>query len=291
MKKTVVRHNTDFPYADILIGISCFNNFRSVDTLLKNIKEVTDKKLFYRIVVCDDGSEEIYKLGLREIIKKHNGDVWLVEHMQNYGISAAWNTLANYGRYKYMVLLNDDILMVKDWLKALIYFLKSNNKIGSVGLPNYHGLNPATAKKIPYDGIADIVKPIFTLNPPGCCFAFTYQTWRTVGPFDENMKSFYEECDWGTRALSMGFKNYTLPYPWIYHEWSGCFSKNAGVLKPSERMNASREIYKKTWGGDLREMFDKYVINEQLCKVKWMNEKGEQDGLPAKPDLDNCPDI
>ena len=291
MSKMVIRHSSDLPSVNTLIGISCFNNFRSVANLLQSIKKFADPSVPYNIVVCDDGSNETYKLGLREIIKKWNGEVWLVEHVQNYGISATWNTLANYCHYKQMVILNDDILVAKDWLKAIIYFFRLNNKIGSVGLPNYHGLNPATAKKLPYDGIADINRPIFTLNPPGCCFAFNYQTWRTVGPFNEDMKSFYEECDWGTRALSMGFRNYTLPYPWIYHEWSGCFSKNAAILKPSERMNASREIYKKIWGGDLRETFNRFVMKEQLYKIKWLDEKGEQSGLPAKPDLDRCTDL
>ena len=291
MKRSTMGRNADLQSVQILIGISCYNSFRLVANLLENIKEVTDSKLPYKIVVCDDGSEETYKLGLREIIRKYNGDVGLVEHIQNCGISATWNTLANYCKYRYMVILNDDVLVTKHWLQAIHHFLTSNNKIGTVGLPNYHGLNPATAKKLPYDGILEINRPIFTLNPPGCCFAFTDRVWNAVGPFNEDMKSFYEECDFGTRCLAKGLRNYTLPYPWIYHEWSGCFSRNATVLKPSERMNASREIYKKIWGGDLREMFDKYVMNEQLYKIKWMDEKGEKSGLPAKPNLDNCSDI
>ena len=275
--------------ADIAIGISCYNNFASVDNLLKNIKEVTSPGLNYKIVVCDDGSKEIYKLGLREIVKKY-GDVSLVEHMENYGISAAWNTLAGHFESRHIVLLNDDILLVKNWLTALMYFLQKNKDVGTAGLFTYHGLNPATAKKIAFDGVEDPVSPVFILSPPGCCFAFTNLVWKKVGKFNESMKSFYEECDFGTRCLTKNLRNYILPYPRIYHEWSGTFSRNT-ELRASERMNESREIYKKIWGGDLREMFDKYVMNEKLAEVKWLSEKGENRGLSKKPNLDNCAHI
>ena len=272
--------------ADIAIGISCYNNFASVDNLLKNIEEVTSPGLNYRIVVCDDGSKEIYKLGLREIVKKHR-DVSLVEHIENYGISATWNTLAGHFESKYTVLLNDDVLLVKNWLTALVYFLQKNRDIGTAGLFTYHGLNQATAKKLAFDGVKDPTAPVFILSPPGCCFAFTGLMWKKVGEFNENMKSFYEECDFGTRCLSKGFRNYALPYPRIYHEWSGTFSRNA-ELQAANRMNESRVIYKKIWGGDLREMFDKWVMNEKLAEVKWLSEGGEKSGLSKRPDLDNC---
>jgi len=289
-EKIIHRHNSELQKTHISIGISCYNDFSSVDRLLKNIKEVTAPNLDYKIVVCDDGSKEIYKLGLREVVKKHGGEVDLVEHASNYGISAAWNTLAGYHRSKYTVLLNDDILLVKNWLTALAYFLQKNRQIGTVGLLNYHGLNPQTARKLAYDGVENPDAPIFTLNPPGCCFVFADAVHVEVGGFDESMKSFYEECDFGTRCLARNFRNYTLPYPWIYHEWSGTFSRNA-ELKASERMNNSREIYKRKWGGDLREMFDKFVMRKELKEVKWLSEGGERHGLPKRPDLDNCTDI
>jgi GT2 family glycosyltransferase len=288
--KAINKHDRIPQNMDISIGISCYNNFSSVNRLLKNIKEVTATNLNYKIIVCDDGSKEIYKLGLREIVKKYEGEVALVEHMENYGISAAWNTLAGYHGSKYTVLLNDDILLVKNWLTAMAYFFQKNRDIGSVGLLNYHGLNPETARKLAYDGIENPNAPIFTLNPPGCCFAFTDAVWMEVGGFDENMKSFYEECDFGTRCLARNLRNYVLPYPWIYHEWSGTFSRNS-ELRASERMNHSREVYKRKWGGDLREMFDKFVMHKELKEVRWLSEGEEKHGMPKKPNLDNCPDI
>ncbi len=290
LPKAVHRHNHESQKADISIGISCYNNFNSVDRLLKNIKEVTVSSFNYKIVVCDDGSSEIYKLGLRKVINKYDKDVELIEHVSNYGISATWNTLANYHKAKYVVLLNDDILLVRNWLTAIICFLQKNRSVGSVGLLNYHGLNPQTARKLAYDGVENPDAPIFTLNPPGCCFAFTYAVWAEMGGFDEEMKSFYEECDFGTCCLARNLRNYVLPYPWIYHEWSGTFSRNA-ELKASERMNHSREIYKKKWGGDLREMFDKFVMHKELKEVKWLSEGGEKRGLPKRPNLDNCTDL
>ena len=56
-------------------------------------------------------------------------------------------------------------------------------------------------------------------------------------------------------------------------------------------MNESREIYKKIWGGDLREMFDKWVMNEKMAEVKWLSERGDEHGLSKRPDLDNCTNI
>ena len=266
------------PKVKVAVCISTYNDFELVNSLLTTIRYYTKYPMEnVGIVVCDDGSKEQYKLGLRHIIKQHQDwhkNLHLIEHMENQGIVATWNHLWRFFDSEITILLNNDLLVTKNWLRSLVYFVENNPHCGACSLPSYYIrpvlvpalvghqeefmveiVDPVTRKKLtcqphsfqePTDSL-----PGRVMAPAGMCFATRTSLLREIGGFDEsNYRSFYEEIDYGTECAMRGYVSYALPYPYIYHIWSYTFAHNP-ELKAQETMLNSRKNYMKKWYGDI----------------------------------------
>ena len=258
---------------EVGVGISTYNGPHRVEDLIISIEQHTQYEGEWGLVVIDDGSREENLIKLREICNVHN--VSLSEHRENQGISATWNHLTRYFNNEYMILLNDDLIMVDNWLKSLVFFLK-NNKCGTAGLPLYFGrpedqsvtvLKHGQWKGHP-EGVDSEVKPGRVMAAPGCCFGFKRTLFDDIGGFDEQFKSFYEEIDFGTECAKRGYPSYAMSYPRIYHLWSATFQQNP-ELKPEERMGNSRTYYIEKWGGDHDVTHPRYMNSIPPQVIKW----------------------
>lgn len=263
------------------VGIATLNGFQRVDRLLSSIQQHTVFEGDYEVAVCDDGSSEANLKRLIAVCKSYS--VPLIEHGENRGISATWNDLTKFFDSPLMVLLNDDLVMVDDWLRAMAYFML-NNRVGACGLPMWHGLPDAVKEKTsrrhwiaPY--ILEVKDtPIRCLYAPGPCFIFRRGLWKLVGGFDQRYRSFYEDIDFGTKLARLGWLSYILPYPTIFHEWGKTFAENP-QLRHEQRMIESRKLYIQTWGGDQGEIMERYTYSWGPRHVRWLGEGGvEKEG-------------
>lgn len=264
---------------EVTIGIPTYNDFSLVNSLLTTIRYYTKFDMSkVGIVVCDDGSREEYKLGLRHIITQHKSwhpETHLIEHFDNQGIASSWNHLwKHFPESKYTILLNNDLLVTQYWLTSLVYFLENNPDCGACSLPAWY-IRPVLVEALTAyqdEFQVEIVDPITrkpqkcqphnfqdrtdgvpgrVMAPMGACFGTLTKRLREVGGFDEGkFKSFYEEIDYGTECAFRGYTSYALPYPSIYHIWSYTFAHNP-ELKASETMARSRANYIAKWHGDI----------------------------------------
>jgi len=255
---------------DVLVGVLTYNDHDLTSKVLESIRRHTTYDGDYRVVVLDDGSLEEFKLGLRHVCAKY--EVHLLEHMENRGIPISWNHLAlceHYGRPRLVVLLNNDIIVRPQWLEVMTYFLDNNE--GNCASASWGFWRP-TGEQVPYvlDHAADKYLGIYDrlettremendpelytnarpgriMCPAGCCFGFSRAAFEKIGSFDEKIKSFHEESDFGTRAAAEhGLPSWCLPWPRLFHVWGFTFSVNP-ELQPAVRMRESREYYKRKW--------------------------------------------
>lgn len=115
----------------IVVGIPTYKGARRLDWLLTSIRRWTEGE--YDLLVLDDGSPNRHETW--NVAERHG--VPLIQHKTNEGIAASWNDLATYYDADIVALLNDDIIVQPDWLKALTYFLDHNSKVGACSLPFY----------------------------------------------------------------------------------------------------------------------------------------------------------
>ena len=274
--------DTNMQPAKIKIGISTYNDFEYVEMLLQSIRWYTFTK-HYDVVVCDDGTPECEtKDRLRDVCARYG--VTLIEHDQNMGIPATWNHLVESldKSGEIIVLLNNDVIVPPDWLEVCTHFFEANEDHTNVGsmywnpvnrvpkeamrawLPvmthtefstndlvsgkptDYtsaaHGTNRMEARIGHGHGLGRVMAPC------GACFAFTRKVWDATGQsFDERIKSFFEEIDFGTRCAERGMVSLGFPYPRPLHSHGATFGANSEALQPGERMRISRRIYREKW--------------------------------------------
>lgn len=245
------------------IGIITYNGAHRVEDLMQSIRKWHDPAVDYKVLLVDDGSPDV--VPAQRVTEKFG--IELIEHGENRGISAAWNTASRAlieSGCEQVFLFNDDILVSEDYVNCMSYFLSSNPHAGSASwefdfiiaddVPRILAADTAIriyrdphSKKL-VDGSPQSVDhpPGVAMCPAGCCFGFTKEKFELAGGFHEGYKSFFEESDFGTTLAAAGHPTYIVPYPSLYHIWSVTFSENQ-ELEPAQRGADSLNRYCERW--------------------------------------------
>ena len=258
--------------AGVAVGIPSYNGWRRVRDLLENLRQRTGLAVPHDIIVCDDSGKPEHRDRVKEACREFGAQY--VEHAVNRGVAAGWNTLTRSTDREAVVILNDDVLVARDWLEYLYYAIMENPKVGSFSLPCYF-ITADDAREIVKD------KPIIPLNvryengvlirnerflsmpeqkddqpgkvmcPAGCLFGFQRETWELVDGFDGRYFAFYEETDFGVACAYRGMPAFTLPAPHDnYHIWSATFG-SAPEIPAGQIMIDSRNRFVEKWSGIL----------------------------------------
>jgi GT2 family glycosyltransferase len=160
---------------------------------------------------------------------------------KNVGVSEGLNIGIRNARGKFVVLLNNDLIVAPKWLEHLfdaheIYgnglyqpkFLKMNDRsvLDSAGnLISIFGFGFSREKgkkdTLQYNAIEEIG------FAAGTCLFCTKEIFDKVGLFDEKLFAYNEDLDLGWRARLLNFKSYYVPKSIVYHhgsaqwKWSG----------------------------------------------------------------------
>lgn len=249
------------------IGIPTFNGPKRVADLLNSIHEHTHD-IDYVINVLDDCSRPDENEKIKAICKTYD-NVSFLSNPTNMGLPFNWNKMVRNLDAEIVVLLNDDILVVKDWLKALVHFVDNNEKVGMVG---WH---VEENTKFKFDlGWTELGFERLP-NAIGCCFGFKKELFELIGGADIRYFLFYEEIDLGYSLAKMGYDSWTIPYPTLTHLGGMTFKTNPNAGK--DHMNVSRQQFISKWGGTTWFLARRLVCSIPSRRMKWYEPK-EIDG-------------
>lgn len=140
----------------------------------------------YELIIIDDGST------LDTSWFKKNADVY--KRHKNKGVAPSWNDGIKLSKGKYIVVINDDIVVPEGWLDDLVLTFEIIKNAGVVGPAVEHLPN----------GIGIEENHVWF---PGSCFMLPRETIDKVGLFDEDFAPFYfEDTEYWTRILKSGLK-------------------------------------------------------------------------------------
>jgi GT2 family glycosyltransferase len=186
-------------------------------------------KYSYEILVGDDGSTD----QTRRLDDFMLPRVRLVRHERNVGFIQNCNLTAEKAQGEFLVLLNNDTVVLPGWLDELVDTLKSDESIGLVGSKLlYANATLQEAGGIVWqDGSAwnwgrnqDPRDPRYSYAREvdycsGASIAISARVWRELGGFDgvtfEN--SYYEDVDLAFRVREAGLKVVYQPLSSIVH--------------------------------------------------------------------------
>lgn len=164
------------------------------------------------IIVIDNGSTDDTPQFLAG-----RSDIRVITNKENFGCAAAWNQGVKAVRSEWIVVINNDVLVSPDWLRALIRFAKEQ-KLDIVSpairegehnydLPSYAREFTEQLGQCARLGLAD-----------GICFMVHRRVFDSIGFFDERFRiGQFEDTDFFRRAKIAGFRLGTTGASLIHH--------------------------------------------------------------------------
>jgi GT2 family glycosyltransferase len=284
----------------VLVGVPTYNGASRVDWLLQNISMRTENDIDYKVVICDDSENVNHQQKVVKIANKWKDlglTVDVIINEKNVGVPTSWNRIVKSQESQHVILMNDDVLLAKDWLSSMTYFLDNNPNAGAVG-HSFHIIDtedievllsssesvvkprdPVTRSQYDIPNICCLETiPKRCLSPIGAIFGFRKDMYNMVGGFDEGYFATHDDLDFGTSLASHGYPSYMLSYPINWHMHSATIlsapeaSYKIAVSEPGKR-------YIEKWGGYVDVTFPRYMNKIPFQKVKWICKDKEYENL------------
>ena len=212
------------PIASIIIPV--FNHFEETLNCLKSIG-MADIKIPFEVIIIDDNSSD----ETQEILDKCQ-TLNYIRNLNNLGFLRSCNHAAQFARGEYIVLLNNDTIVLPNWLETLVETFKNNPGTGLVGsklvypdgrLQEAGGLMWHDASGINFGRDDDPFRPQYNyLREVDYCSAASIcvplAVWKEVDGFDELFSpAYYEDTDLAFRLRDRGYKVMYQPLSQVIH--------------------------------------------------------------------------
>ena len=217
----------------IAVIILNWNGVKLLETYLPSVVKYNSSEA--EIIIVDNASEDNSIL----FLKNSYPHIKRIEFKENYGFAKGYNKAINLIPHKYVVLLNSDVRVTKNWLQAPIEFLNSNTdyaacqpKILDDNTPvkfEYAGASGGYIDTLGYPfcrgrifesleddkGQHDQIKDIFWAS--GAALFTRREVYLKLGGLDESFFAHQEEIDLCWRILNEGHKIACIPQSKVYH--------------------------------------------------------------------------
>jgi len=179
------------------------------------------------VIVVDNDSAD----GTVEFIEKSFPQIKLIKSSRNLGYSGGNNLGVGYAKGKYVVILNPDTKVEKNWLEELLKPLELEEKtITSPKILTYDGSKINTCGNMEHftgltftKGLDENPKKFnefeYLSGLSGACFAMKKKDYLELGGFDEEFFSYMEDAEFSWRIHAKGFKILYVPTSIIYHDY------------------------------------------------------------------------
>jgi GT2 family glycosyltransferase len=222
----------------------------------------------YEVIVVDDGSRDATAAVAEEAAREH--PLTLVRSPRNRGCPAARNLGLERARGDVVAFIDDDGFAAPDWLREVCAPFAGDEHIGAVASTVFYADNPLVlngaggtinrqgwaadlSMNRSYED-AEIVTE--ALYPMGCGMAVSRRALDRVGAFDDRMRNYYDDVDYGIRVWSAGFRVAVAADAWIDHAAAAGGSSERALLCERHR---ARVMLKHTPAEALRDWWSHEV--------------------------------
>lgn len=185
--------------------------------------------------------------------------VKIIKLNKNFGFAKAINEGVKASKAEYVIFLNNDTAVDKDFVKNLVACADAHKEVISV---NSKLLNFYNRKKI--DGVGIIINEVgqarsigwqeedhgqhdkesYILGATGGASLFRREQFLKLGGFDENYFMYSEEVDFAFRAQFAGFKSIFYPKAIVYHKHKATAKKQPAKIEYWQFRNTTQTLIK-----------------------------------------------
>ena len=260
-----------FEHPKVSIVIPAYNQIEYTYTCLASIIE-NSKGCEYEVILADDLSTDATRY-----IDKYVENIVISRPNTNKGFLLNCNLAASKARGEYILFLNNDTKVCKNWLSSLIELIESDESIGMVGsklvypdgrLQEAGGIVWSDGSAWNYGRMDDpdkceynYVKEVDYIS--GAAIMIRADLWKSIGGFDERYAPAYcEDSDLAFEVRKAGYKVMYQPESVVIHF--------EGVSNGTDVEGSGLKRYQ--------------VENSEKLKQKWANEFKEQYKNIGNPD-------
>ena len=203
-------------------------NYNFGDLLLKCVESIKNSNYTnYEIILVDNASRD----NSHKLCKEKFPEINLIENEKNLGYGGGNNVGIAAAKGDFLVLLNPDTVVQRDWLQELLLANKMNgnglyqpkllmladkSKINSAGnMIQTFGFGYSLGKTENDCDKYNIPKKIGFAS--GACLFFSKDLMDKVGFFDPFLFAYHDDMDLGWRAAKVGISSYYVPSSVVYH--------------------------------------------------------------------------
>jgi GT2 family glycosyltransferase/SAM-dependent methyltransferase len=244
-----------FPRASVVVVT--YNN-RELNRLCLGSLSTRTEWPNFEIVAVDNASSDGSVEELREA-EKTLPNLRLIANEENRGFAAANNQGLAVASGEYLVLLNNDTVVTRGWLAALIRHLAAEPKLGLVG-PSTNAVANEAKVEVAYEHIADLPAfaarfarendgRIFAIPMLAMfCLAMKRKVFEQVGPLDERFGiGMFEDDDYNRRVREAGWEIRCARDAFVHH-WQKASFRLLGEEKYLALFEENRKKYEEKWG-------------------------------------------
>lgn len=227
---------------------------------LKHLKDCFDSLYCldyknFEILFVDNGSQD----DSVKFIKKNYEKIKIIQLDKNYGFCLPNNIAASQANGKYIILLNNDVIVDKKWLTELVKVAETSEDIGVVGskiyyfdqrtIVNYAGGSLDRFGIIRHVGSGstdntEINTQRETFYALGAAELIRKEIIDKVGLFDPTYFAYYEDIDISWLAWILGYKVIYAPKSFIYHKTCQVLNRQYDLIFYLNERNRLRTLVK-----------------------------------------------
>jgi GT2 family glycosyltransferase/glycosyltransferase involved in cell wall biosynthesis len=241
----------------VSIIVVTFNNLKYTRLCLESVLKNTTLPDF-EVIVIDNASDD----GTREYLDSlaaADGRLRIVRNATNRGFAAANNQGLKLATGKILLLLNNDVIVPRGWLRGMLRVLEDES-VGLVGpVANSVGNQARIAVDyISLDEIDDFAVDHMAANIgvrfdiavlAMYCIAMRREVWEQVGDLDEQFGiGLFEDDDYSNRARKAGYGVVCTPESFVHHFGQTSFKKLVKSGEYDALWKRNQAYYESKWG-------------------------------------------
>ncbi len=199
--------------------------------MIQSLKQISYSPI--EIIVVDNGSPD----GNPDIVKEKFPEIIYIKSKENLGFAGGNNLGFEVAKGKYILMLNNDTEVEKDFLEPLVEKMENDPNIGIVSPKIRFFHSPDTLQYVGYEPINPITQrggakgfgekdkgqyeeDVEASYGHGAAMMIPMKVIKEVGLMADVFFLYYEELDWAHRIRNAGYKIYYVHNSLIYHKES-----------------------------------------------------------------------
>lgn len=199
--------------ATVSVVIPCYNHGLYLDEAVQSVLEQTYSD--FEIIIVNDGSTDSYT---NNLINGYRHKKIRVVTTANRGLPSARNNGISKSKGKYILPLDADDRIGKDYLDKAVHILEHNENVGIVYCEaEFFGEEEGRLQIPEYSPELILINNIIF-----CSALFRKRLWQDVGGYNTNMKYGLEDWDLWLSIITLGCDVYKIPETLFFYRKNKC---------------------------------------------------------------------